>query len=506
MVGMTNILMVTQEGSPLQAVARNYRVGLAVARGTHLTEIHEAALVGECYSIEDARVPVWPGWLRNARSPLNEQDMARLQQWRFAATAMIDRRNLTGASVMAVDRLINAYADVWSAVLDAIGPTVVLFHHPPHRGWDLVLMALAESRDIPVAIVGRTLVGSRLMVYSSIESGPMLNWCCEEEAGGGEEIGRGWDGPRSSYVETEMELQRTRGVEAALQGRPVVEGGSIGDYLRKLKAPIHLGLQKFPDGVPSRRHTGFRRRLSDVEAYVRIRSYARKYMQLCSEGVPETGFVLLALHYQPEGTTLPMALRYLDQLRVARRLCEELPEGTVVAIKEHYQMFRHRLQWLRARDDAFVAELESLVAMGNVIVRPDVPSDALIDGCQAVATGTGSVGWEALKKGSPVLAFGLPWYASAPGCEVIRSDVDVGPCVRKALTWDGDELRRQVEAWTCNTLRKSSFVGPWSDQDTVGSEGEKLKEAYARGIGGYLSSAGIEARSEERGEESVSRR
>ena len=48
------------------------------------------------------------------------------------------------------------------------------------------------------------------------------------------------------------------------------------------------------------------------------------------------------------------------------------------------------------------------------IVSGDISTFRLIDSAQAVATPGGTVGWESLVRGVPVLNFGCVWYA---GCQ-----------------------------------------------------------------------------------------
>jgi hypothetical protein len=52
------------------------------------------------------------------------------------------------------------------------------------------------------------------------------------------------------------------------------------------------------------------------------------------------------------------------------------------------------------------------------------PTAALIGQARAVATVSGSVGWQAMCRGIPALVFGEAWYRSCEGAFRVRNDAD----------------------------------------------------------------------------------
>ncbi|MBI1812559.1 hypothetical protein HYR82_02145 [Candidatus Peregrinibacteria bacterium] len=125
-------------------------------------------------------------------------------------------------------------------------------------------------------------------------------------------------------------------------------------------------------------------------------------------------FVYFPLHYQPEATTLPMGGVYADQILIARMLNAELPEGVILYIKEHPS----RSNW-QSRSVEYYKEFLQLSKVRFVPKRFN--TFLLREHCRAVATVTGSAGFEGLFRGKPVFLFGTRYYENAQGVFPIRS-------------------------------------------------------------------------------------
>jgi len=135
-------------------------------------------------------------------------------------------------------------------------------------------------------------------------------------------------------------------------------------------------------------------------------------------------FVYLPLHFQPEASTVPLGGRYADQVLVAQMLHATLPEGVLIYVKEH----PHE-SGAQKRDLAFY---EDFLAIPRVRFVPTTfDTFVLREHCQAIATVTGTAGFEGLFRGKPVFLFGHCFYQYARGAHRIRTV---------------DDCRRAVEA------------------------------------------------------------
>jgi hypothetical protein len=122
---------------------------------------------------------------------------------------------------------------------------------------------------------------------------------------------------------------------------------------------------------------------------------------------PRTGerYVLFPIHFQPEASTLVQAPYYLDQASLIEDISKSLPVGYQVYVKEHVSN-RGR------RPLAFYKRLREV--FGVRLLGPDEDTWTLIRDADAVAVITGTVGWEGLLFGKPVVTFGDVFYNECP--------------------------------------------------------------------------------------------
>jgi len=130
-------------------------------------------------------------------------------------------------------------------------------------------------------------------------------------------------------------------------------------------------------------------------------------------------YVYFPLHYQPERTVNPDGGVFFDYMFTLRILSESLPEGWKLYVKEHTSQFSYMLSGERGRT---VQDYDEILKLHNTILIPsNADSRELIASSQAVATITGTAGWEAVILGKPILYFGYPWYQDCPGTHQIFS-------------------------------------------------------------------------------------
>lgn len=146
-------------------------------------------------------------------------------------------------------------------------------------------------------------------------------------------------------------------------------------------------------------------------------------------------FVYVPLQYQPEVSTSPLAGVYVDQHLIVEMLSRLLPEGWFVYVKEHPFQHDRKGSGEQTRSLDFYRRVG---ALGNVrLVAMDTNPFILIDRARALATATGTSGWEALLRGTPVLAFGHAWYLRCEGAFDARN----AEGCREALRRIGDGYR-----------------------------------------------------------------
>jgi hypothetical protein len=140
-------------------------------------------------------------------------------------------------------------------------------------------------------------------------------------------------------------------------------------------------------------------------------------------------YVYVALHYQPENSTSPQGETFADQYLLVDLLSKCLPDGWSVYVKEHSSQWHMKLHGERGRTTDFY---DALAALPNVRIIPvSSPNFELIDKSKAVATVTGTTGWEAIVRGKPVLIFGHAWYKGCEGVFYTPSEKTCGAALKK---------------------------------------------------------------------------
>ncbi len=168
------------------------------------------------------------------------------------------------------------------------------------------------------------------------------------------------------------------------------------------------------------------------------RALQRRVTAIAEPYLPDRQFVYFPLHLQPEMTTDILGGIYADQLRAIEELARELPDNVYIYVKENPK------QSAFMRDESFFIRLKAIPRV--VFVDITTPSLQMIDDAIAVATITGTAGWEAIQMGKPVLIFGTAFYRALPGAIDWRTrPVDLMAAIQEHQP-DPDGLRAGVDA------------------------------------------------------------
>lgn len=353
---------------------------------------------------------------------VDEATIRYLAPYEGAALQMMDRRNGDGAPVQELRELFLRYAALWQKLLERHRPSAVVFHGTPHQGHDFVLYHLCRRAGVRTLMLERTFLNERMFVRSHLED------CLRPDES---------EWPRYRDEERLRIAQTTATIEPALADDRKTHYETLNrriNNLREIRYRISVpylvkeifdvrywhGLRKpVTDsyyGVAGRRPSMFEYRRADWDARWIARRGLKAYERLAVRPDLQCDYVYLALHYQPERTTIPDGGQFSDQFNVARVLAESLPDGWRLYVREHPRQFRRPLIFSKVRSEGYY---ERLAAIPRVtLVSLDFPAADLIRRSRAAATVTGSTAWEAVQQSRPGLVFGNAWYLHCPG--VIR--------------------------------------------------------------------------------------
>ena len=134
-------------------------------------------------------------------------------------------------------------------------------------------------------------------------------------------------------------------------------------------------------------------------------------------------FVFLSLQNQPERMTCPLAEGYEQQHTYVKLVAKMLPTGWKLFVKEHpWQLSSAAIRGHMSRWAGYYKELAAI--KGVELIPLDYPSYQLIDASKGCAVLTGSLGFQSVVRGKPVLVGGYPWYRDIEGA--FPGDCEIG--------------------------------------------------------------------------------
>lgn len=155
------------------------------------------------------------------------------------------------------------------------------------------------------------------------------------------------------------------------------------------------------------RREGFQINTKRWQEAVEDKRYFKSTHAFFNDVLVEEEYVYFPLHYQPEMTTDVLGGDFADQVLALETLREIIPKDITIYVKENPK------QTGRLRSDSFFKRIQKI---HNIkFISPEIPSFDLIKNSIAVATITGTAGWEALRMEKPVIVFGSIFWKNFAG-------------------------------------------------------------------------------------------
>lgn len=154
-------------------------------------------------------------------------------------------------------------------------------------------------------------------------------------------------------------------------------------------------------------------------------------------------FIYFGMHMQPEKSTQPLGGEFDNQYLSTALLASSVPDDWFIYVKEHPNQFNPRkLSNANYRSKSFY---QSLLNIDKVRLVPlDYPSDDLIHHAELVATVTGSIGWESLSAGKPIIAFGSAYYKPCHAVGHISSAKQGQQEINRLQALSKDDVQRHL--------------------------------------------------------------
>ena len=343
------------------------------------------------------------------------------QQFRFVSLKMLNRIDLTGTF-----RFLEREVYLQSAVLNALTllldrkPDLVMFDVTPHEFLPFVFQSVAEWLGIRVLFFQPCSMAPAMIARTSLRRVIAPEGATVVASPLSDAIRR--------FVPQRLKLL-VDGLDPIYMQQQRARDRTVSSRLHLLKSvPATLSWllkDRFPQ---SRDFTGHDRRHGVLVRFAKIMlsqslqsSLRERANALGSRPLPQAGYCVLALHYEPERTSLPDGLPVDFQGDAVAHSRAIIPLAKTLVLKEHYLQQSSAGRGFVGRSPDFYDLVES---MPNTQFAPTHSRlSELISGAECVFTLTGTVAIEAVLRGIPVAYFGSPWWEGLPGTVRVASNL-----------------------------------------------------------------------------------
>lgn len=395
---------------------------------------------------------------------LDAQLLVALASEETIALHMMDRMDPAcgnGFSHDARRRHYHSLLRYWLGALDELQPELIVFSISPHIVFDYVLLALARYRGIPTFMFERIGLPGWIFPMEDFRQGsPRLRAALHQKStvqvDQVPDAFRKWllasvSGEAAVPANFQRKIERYKLSSNAKM--PSLWRAMTHEFKRAAVLLRRNGLRPAPNSYLRSQYFPHGR-CGPLETFVsRLKGvFAKRQLMRFHDARARTDdaakYILLALHYQPERATVPIGMEFGDQTLIVDLLAKSLPAGWKLLVKEHPWQLQPFGRGEVQRTEEFYSFIS---AHPNVVLLPrDAATASLVRGAYAVATVTGSVGWDALCSGIPVLLFGAAWYRDCAGVFTITSRADADAALGAIESGSKPDLKDL--AGFCNAL------------------------------------------------------
>ncbi|PIQ69021.1 MAG: hypothetical protein COV91_00845 [Candidatus Taylorbacteria bacterium CG11_big_fil_rev_8_21_14_0_20_46_11] len=288
----------------------------------------------------------------------------------------------------------------WDRILEQYRPDALVFSAVPHSVYDYLTYELARRRGMRTIMFDNTVIGDRYLYLTDFRRGSetVLTSFAKLKH---ERITLDDISPDlREYYQHSLDENAPRVPFYVLKDKKKYSGVNL------MKSRARLVLRSIRDGSLLRKVALFLPKYFNEN----VRKEYRSVTKIPDLTMP---FVYVPLNYQPECTTSPQGDIFVVQTLMLEMLSSALPAGWRIYVKEHPSQWGPR--GFNFSSSRYKGYYKRIARIPNVtMVSLTVQSSDLIKYSKAVATVSGTAGWEALLRQKPVIIFGHPWYQNAP--------------------------------------------------------------------------------------------
>ncbi|MBX9448446.1 MAG: hypothetical protein KL787_01445 [Taibaiella sp.] len=351
---------------------------------------------------------------------VHQEKMLPVEFWNnrselLIALKMMDRLDADGYSFNFSERedFIFDLATQWYNTLLNHQIDTVIFSIAPHRGFDYIIYLVAKYLGIDVLIFKPTFEPSLLYMMEEIQGEALMLPTKEITGGVSEKLTQKCKtfqadrGTTPQYMINQKKSNNNRAKIGRLTAK--LRPGRL--FKTDLTAHKYRHLDYY-NLFPKNHATAYADSYLTLKTLKRLKTNYSRFVSK-AEFANNKKYLLFALHYQPEETTVPSAGNFYNQVSIIKQLSQQMPDDWILLVKEHSTQFHPRFDGHKGRYPDVYSRIHQLP---NVkMLDENIHSRELIHQVQAIVTLTGTIGIEALLCRKPVFLFGNSWYKGFKG-------------------------------------------------------------------------------------------
>jgi len=354
------------------------------------------------------------------------------------AIKMMDRMDPDRYSFNFMERqgLYRNFLKYWTAGISYLKPDLVVSGNVPHQVFDYVLYLACKLNHIKFltyrgsAFLGRVIPVTEVSSIGDIldeeyvkmvQSGTETEWLKRNLPN---EILERYEKVKSDYTMAEPDYMKRQLLEHRhssgllpltmkfIHDLNRFKGGYFGKH-GFLKKGIPTFFKEQGKNIEDSRTSVWKYSVLKLKANAYKKRLKEYYDSLVTAPDLNVPYVMVNLHYQPEMSSNPSGDIFVDQRLCVDVLAQHIPSRFLIYVKEHPSQFFSHLGGHTSRIPGFY---DDLIRYPQVRLMPlQADPYTLFKHSRAVATVTGTSGWEAMVLGKPVICFGSPWYEKYSG-------------------------------------------------------------------------------------------
>lgn len=395
----------------------------------------------------------------------SRQVLADYRQYRFSAKypenhqmviQMMSRLDAAGTFRMLEREIVarRIYLELLAS-LETSRPTFGIFDVTPHDSYAFAAMRIFEWKEIPLLMFQPSLVGPQVIARKSLtetvdvslspeaveRNRSVLNGVHHLSEGFVDRLEEGSGTPKMDSQKSKEEKVKSVSFRLRTVRQTFVKlATSAGDVPFALSGhgSLPLALRRALNVFSER---SLRRNLRGV-----IDSLASL------DEAPRDRFVFLALHYEPERSSIPEGYPFDSQIDAVISVRELVPDDVTLIVKEHFSQKAAALRGFVGRSPQFYGLLKQIP--GVVVVGTSSNTRSLMSHAECVFTFTGKVGIEAALLGTRVMFLGQPWWTGLPGATSLTNFESYDELMQKPVA-----NRKVVREWLSEQIQNSLLPG-----------------------------------------------